>query len=88
VPVIPARREYEFPLVDEIDIEEAKYQDNDYALLDQSISMQGELPQRRFRALIALPSPAARRQMSIFFRNINYVTTTARNGYEAYNIVR
>ena len=50
--------------------------------------MLGELPLRRFRALIALPSSAARRQMTIYFRNMNFVTTTARNGHEAYNIVR
>ena len=90
VPVNPApRQEYQFPLADEIDMEEAKHQGPDYDdLSSQSISMLGELPQRRFRALIALPSSAARYQLSIFFRNMNFVTTTARNGHEAYNIVR
>ena len=89
VPMDPApRRDYEFPLADEIDMEEAKHQEEEYDLSSQSVSMQGELPLRRFRALIALPSSAARRQMSIFLRNVNFVTTTARNGHEAYNIVR
>lgn len=69
-------------------MEEAKYQEEMYDLSSQSVSMIGELPLRRFRALIALPSSADRHQMSIFFRNLNFVTNTARNGHEAYNIVR